>query len=391
MAPPRNLALTFDDEFNSLSLRNGGSGTWSPAFDYSSNGSSSDTLSSWQVNPSWGPTSGVDTNVFSTDNGVLSIATKPTPGNVGSAVDNKPFLGGQLITANSFSQTYGYFEMNAKLSSAAGSVSAFWLLPADGSWPPELDTTEVLGSDPTTLVMTSHSSGGTVPQWTNIPNASQGFHTYGVDWEPDKLTWYFDDKQVAQQNTPADMNKPMYMLLSNLTGTSNTWTGAPNPGETGNMQVNYVRAYSSNPNAAAVTPDNSTPDTSTPASPASTSGTPAATGTDTLHLSISENAWQGDAQFSIAIDGKTIGNPLTATALHSDGASQDFSFSQALTAGTHDLAVSFLNDAYGGSDATDRNLYIDSVGVNDTPVSGAMAALLSNSTQHFQITVPSHS
>jgi len=384
MAPPRNLALTFDDEFNSLSLNNGNGGNWSPAFGYSPNGSTSDSTSSWEVNPLWGPTSGDNANVFSINNGVLSIAIKPTPSDVSAAVDNRPFLAGQLITANSFSQTYGYFEMNAKLSNAPGSVSAFWLLRADGSWPPELDTTEVLGSDPTTLVMTSHSSGGTVPQWANIPDASQGFHTYGVDWEPDKLTWYFDDKKVAQTDTPSDMNKPMYMVLTTLTGTSSTWTGAPNPGETGNMQVDYVRAYSSNPNAAVVAPDNR-------ASSTSTSGTPSATGTDTLHLGVSEDAWQGDAQFSIAIDGKTIGNPLTATALHSDGASQDFSFSQALTAGTHDIAVSFLNDAYGASTAADRNLYVDSIGINDTPVSGAMATLLSTSTQHFQVNVPSHS
>jgi beta-glucanase (GH16 family) len=26
-----------------------------------------------------------------------------------------------------------------------------------------------------------------------------GFHTYGVDWEPDTITWYFDGKRFSRQ------------------------------------------------------------------------------------------------------------------------------------------------------------------------------------------------
>ncbi len=372
--------MTFDDEFNSLSLNNGSGGTWAPAYGWAPNGSTDPSVSSWHVNPFYGPTSGSDANVFSDNNGVLSIGIKPTPGNLSGAVNGTPFLAGQITTLGSFSQTYGYFEMNAKLSSAPGSVSAFWMLPADGSWPPELDAVEVLGNDPTTLVMTSHSNtNGTNPHWTNIPNASQDFHTYGIDWEPDKLTWYFDGKQVAQQDTPSDMNKPMYMMLSTLTGTSSSWAGAPNPGETGQMDVNYVRAYSSNPSAASVTQSSPPPPQPTPTS---------STGSSNLDLYLSEDAWQSDAQFSVAIDGQTIGGAQSVNALHSNGGSQDFSYSQALTAGTHDVAISFLNDAYGGSPATNRNLYVDGISVNNVPVSGAAAALMSASTQHFTVNVP---
>ena len=383
MAAPANFNLTFDEEFNSLSLNNGSGGTWSPAFGYAPNGGIGGSTSSWEVNPLYGPTSGADANVFSVSNGVLSIAIKPTPADVSAAVNNAPFLAGQLITDRSFSQTYGYFEMNAKLSDAQGAVSAFWLLPADGSWPPELDVAELDGGNPKTLALTAHSTSGTNPHWTAIPDGSQAFHTYAVDWEPDKLTWYFDGKQVAQENTPADMNKPMYMLLSTLTGTSSTWVGAPNSGETGQMQIDYVRAYSHNPNSASAMTASAAPATTTPTS-TDASG---ATGTSALTLSLSEDAWQGDAQFSVAIDGKTIGAPQTVTALHSAGATQDFTFSQALTAGTHDVAVSFLNDAYGSSMDTDRNLYVNGVSVDSTPVSGAAATLWVNSTQHFPVGV----
>jgi len=253
------------------------------------------------------------------------------------------------------------------------------MLPADGSWPPELDVAEVVGSNPRTLDLTAHSGSYTNPHWAAVSDTTQDFHTYAVDWEPDKLTWYFDGKQVAQENTPADMNKPMYMVLSTVVGTANTWTGAPTPGQTSQMQVDYVRAYSHNPNAAAAP---------APSAAAPSSNVVAASGTSTLTLSLSEDAYQGDAQFSVAIDGKTIGAPQTVTALHSNGGKQDFSFSQALSAGTHDVAVSFLNDAYGGSGATDRNLYINAASVDSSPVSGAAATLYATSTQHISVSVP---
>ena len=385
-SPPTNLPMTFDDEFNSVSLNNGSSGTWSPAYGYSPNGATNGTISSWDVNPLWGPTSGSDANVFSAGNGALSIGIKPTPGSVSGAVENKPFLSGKVTTLGSFTQTYGYFEANLKAASGAGTESSFWLLPADGSWPPELDAMEILGNAPKTLVMTSHSNtDGTTPHWTDIPDATQDFHTYGVDWEPDKITWYFDGKQVMQQNTPSDMNKPMYIVFDTLTGTSDTWVGAPSSGTNSAMQINYVRAYSSNPNATPVAPGSGS------SAPAPAPDAPAAGGAGTLQLSLSEDAYGGDAQFSVAIDGKTIGASQAVTASNGDGAAQSFSFDQALAAGTHDVAVSFLNDAYDGTAATDRNLYINGASVDGTPVGGAAATLWDATAHHFSVTVPSPS
>ncbi len=107
----------------------------------------------------------------------------------------------------------------------------------------------------------------------------------------------------------------------------------------------------------------------------------------TLHLA--EDAWQGDAQYSVAVDGVVLAPAGTVTALNAQNQSQSVSLQAILTAGKHDLAVSFLNDAWGGSNSTDRNLYVKGVDVNGTPVSGASAALLSTGVTHFQILVPS--
>ncbi len=114
-------------------------------------------------------------------------------------------------------------------------------------------------------------------------------------------------------------------------------------------------------------------------------------GTTAVGLSLSEDAWNGDAQYSVSIDGKTLVQDGTVTALHAQGASQTVDLLSSLAQGTHDVAVSFLNDAYGGSASADRNLYVTGVSVNGSAVPGAVATLWSDGIQHFQITVPAAS
>lgn len=168
---------TFDDEFSSLSIWDGTSGTWQYAYSWSPNGYDSD--GGWLVNPDWGPTSAADADPYSISNGVLSIGLIPTPTSTLSSVDDQPFLTGQIETQKSLSQLYGYFEVNCEVPATPGLNSAFWLLPENGSWPPELDVFEILGSDPTTLYMTSHygTNNATTQSVATIPNASTSFNT----------------------------------------------------------------------------------------------------------------------------------------------------------------------------------------------------------------------
>ena len=106
----------------------------------------------------------------------------------------------------------------------------------------------------------------------------------------------------------------------------------------------------------------------------------------TLHLA--EDAWLGDARYSVAVDGTTVAADGAVTASNGTGQSQAVGLHAVLAPGLHDIGVSFLNDAWGGTAATDRNLYVKGVDVNGTPVPGASAALFSAGTAHFQIMVP---
>ncbi len=240
------LTSTFSDDFNSLSLSNGTSGTWEPKFWWAGEqGGSLHTNSEkqWYINPAYQPTSSV--NPFSVQDGILTIKAAPTPDAISDAVNGYDYTSGMLTTHPSFSQTYGYFEMRADMPSDQGVWPAFWLLPTDGRWPPELDVIEMRGQNPNTLILSAHSnaSGQQTSSINNVSVAStEGFHNYGLLWDENHITWYFDDVAVAQIDTPADMHDPMYMLVNLAVGgiAGTPANGLPNGSE---MKIDYIRAY----------------------------------------------------------------------------------------------------------------------------------------------------
>jgi len=66
-----------------------------------------------------------------------------------------PYTSGLISTGGHlnhplFAFEYGYMEMRAKFPPGAGMWPAFWTLPADGTWPPEIDIVEGQGQKPST-------------------------------------------------------------------------------------------------------------------------------------------------------------------------------------------------------------------------------------------------
>ena len=107
------------------------------------------------------------------------------------------------------------------------------------------------------------------------------------------------------------------------------------------------------------------------------------TGADTLGLKVSQDAWQGNAQYTVSVDGVQLGGTQTASALHAAGQDDVVTLHGSWGAGAHHVAVAFLNDAYAGSAATDRNLHVDGILWNGAAVSGGSADLLSTGTHDF--------
>jgi uncharacterized protein YkwD len=112
----------------------------------------------------------------------------------------------------------------------------------------------------------------------------------------------------------------------------------------------------------------------------------AGTGSDTLVIKIAQDHYQGDAQYTISIDGRQIGGTFTASALHSAGAADTLTLKGEWAAGAHRVEVKFLNDAWGGTATTDRNLYVEGATYNGQAVSGADLNLTSTGTKTFGFT-----
>ena len=111
-------------------------------------------------------------------------------------------------------------------------------------------------------------------------------------------------------------------------------------------------------------------------------------GPDALALQVSEDEYLGNAQFTVFVDGHQIGGTQTTTALHGAGQTQTFNVLGTFAAGSHTATVDFLNDAYGGSPSTDRNLYVDGATIDGSVVPGATLSERKPGPQSFSFQAP---
>ena len=245
------LVQTFKDDFDTLSAGQNPSLTWRTSMEWGGAsafmlGTSTGGQEVW-VDPSFRGLPGsmsstaLGINPFSISDGVLSITANPVTAAVQPYVGNANFTAGLLSTENSFSQTYGYFEMKAQLPATKAAWPAFWLLPVSNSIPSELDIMEAHGQNPNQSHWAANSAGGGMGEWADTANLTTGMHSFGAEWTPYWLTFYVDGLQVAQVATPSDMNTAMYMIAS--LGMGGYWPGAADLGSTATMKIDSITAY----------------------------------------------------------------------------------------------------------------------------------------------------
>jgi hypothetical protein len=145
--------------------------------------------------------------------------------------------------------------------------------------------------------------------------------------------------------------------------------------------------------AAQVVGDNWTPGAFSFTDAAAAAGTPvslsAGAGADSLVLKISQSAWQGPAQYTVAVDGKQVGGTFTASASHAAKQSDTLTLKGDWAAGPHQVSVKFLNDLNGSATGGgDRNLFVDGAAFNGQAVAGAKFTLASTGAKQFGFTDP---
>ena len=253
-------------------------------------GSTLDT-SKWNTHYLWGPyltinseeqyyidandtDSDLSYSPFTLDNGTLTI-TADLSSNSGSDVPPQnlppvndpvwqqhpefrrgPYAGppnytsGIITSYDAFKFAHGYAEIRARIPSGDGLWPAFWLLNAYYVGPlPEIDIMEILGENPNQVYHTYHRSdtNGVMQSTQFISNGStdysQGFHTYGVRWEPGKITWYIDGNPVHTYEDESVAYQIMY-VIANLAVGGNFNTQAVDPSALpATFDIDYIRVY----------------------------------------------------------------------------------------------------------------------------------------------------
>ena len=109
---------------------------------------------------------------------------------------------------------FGYYETSMQAIKNNGVVSSFFTYTGESDGNPwdEIDI-EILGKDTTKVQFNYYTNGQGKHEFMYDLgfDASQGFHTYGFDWQRDHITWYVDGKAVytANQNIPQTPGKIM--------------------------------------------------------------------------------------------------------------------------------------------------------------------------------------
>jgi len=177
--------------------------------------------------------------------GVLRIdAYRFTPDDAVSCGHGKPWASAYVSSKASFAQTYGYFEIEAKIPCDPGRWPAFWLLPVaktpeNGGRLAEIDVFEHYGG-----TRTVQSQGkpyvinrvgqpfstlhvGTVKSEKAFSNAQklpprtkeeriafcQTSHSYGVLWTPAEFRFYIDRVETFRTPNPG-VDDPHYWVLN---------------------------------------------------------------------------------------------------------------------------------------------------------------------------------
>jgi beta-glucanase (GH16 family)/glycosyltransferase involved in cell wall biosynthesis len=236
---PCRLRPTFTDDFNTLSVSAYG-----------------ETGSRWIAHTPWngdfGDAAFADPQAgfpFRVQDGVLDIEARKNAGGKWQS----GLLASATPTNGGFSQRYGYFEMRAQLPPGPGTWPGFWLnanQPKNDPRPGvEIDVIEYYGQFPNAYHSAVHVWNKADPKKsteqdhvTSVPSGSltSGFHTYGVDVEPDWITFYLDRHETWRVATPPELQDPLMVLVDLALGSGWPIDKTPNPSV---MKVDYVHVF----------------------------------------------------------------------------------------------------------------------------------------------------
>ena len=153
-----------------------------------------------------------DPNSVSVQNGILTIK-----GGQYSVTQNTTYYAGGISTA--YVPQFGYYEIRCKMPSKIGFYPAFVFYNYSSSSWQEIDVFEY-NAEKTFYQASLHyetdndgihgNNDQTCSSPISVPIISNSYHTYGVDWQPSSVTFYFDGIPKKTCNT-YNVQEPMIM------------------------------------------------------------------------------------------------------------------------------------------------------------------------------------
>lgn len=152
--------------------------------------------------------------------------------------------------------TYGYFEIRAKFSNVSGGGhQAWWMVGMqndtnnwfDSKQTGEIDIIETFFSKPNTWRLATFGWNDPFFQTTNwfiqeeqapASDLTEQYHTYGLDWSPGSLKFYFDGELYKELNQAPDY--PMGTILNIYTDAGSGKANNVYPKE---WSIDYFRVY----------------------------------------------------------------------------------------------------------------------------------------------------
>lgn len=172
----------------------------------------------------------------------------------------KDYTSARLVTKGKADWKYGRFEIKARLPKGLGSWPAIWMLASTTplKWPDdgEIDIMEHVGYDQGKIHASLHTKdyyfviNTQKTAITNVPDCSEKFHVYALDWTADTIKILVDDhvyfsfgnEHKGKSKWPFDT--PFYLLLNIAVG--GNWGGQKGMDDKSlpwKMEVDYVRVY----------------------------------------------------------------------------------------------------------------------------------------------------
>jgi len=236
---PAKGALLLDESFAGDSLN---TNRWNPCYHWATDGCTN--LSNHELQ--WYVPGQVKVG-----DGVLSLeADRRTV----TGIDDKQFdyvsglISGSSPDRTLFAFKYGYVESRVRLPKGQGLWSALWMLPTTRESKPEVDIFETVGENPDTVQMHTHwEQDGRDHQrghrWHG-GDMTEGWHTFGLQWEPDSLTWYVDGEIRWRVTDTAQIpHEDMSLLRTLAVGGALTKTPTAATPFPSSLQVDYIRVW----------------------------------------------------------------------------------------------------------------------------------------------------